>query len=104
MTNERNVGMIGFSTWLSRLRPTEVEARIGHGLGLRYSDGMSSESDPSDLAGKGVFNVWTTARYSRVYGSTHTTGSCSARNWTRPGMRYTRGCADHQTYPGGKSD
>ena len=27
-------------------------------LGLRYLDGASSDSDPSDLAGKGVFNVW----------------------------------------------
>ena len=58
MTDERNVGMMGLSTWPSELRPSEVEARSSHGLGLRYSDGLSSESDPSDLASKGVFNVW----------------------------------------------
>ena len=58
MTNERNVGMMGFSTWPSGLRPTDVEPLSGYGLGLRYSDGMSSESDPSDLASRGVFNVW----------------------------------------------
>lgn len=58
MTNERNVGMMGFSTWAVGRRPTDVEARNGHGRGLRYSGGMSSESDLSDLADRGVVNVW----------------------------------------------
>lgn len=40
------------------LEPTEVEARDGHRLWLRYSDGTAGEVDLSRLAGKGVFAAW----------------------------------------------
>ena len=40
------------------LEPTEVEARDGHRLWLRYSDGIAGEVDLSRLAGKGVFAAW----------------------------------------------
>lgn len=50
--------MTGFPTLPPDLHPTEVEAREGHRLWLRYSDGTSGEVDLSDLAGKGVFRPW----------------------------------------------
>ena len=40
------------------LEPIEVEARDGHRLWLRYSDGAAGEVDLSRLAGKGVFAAW----------------------------------------------
>ena len=40
------------------LEPTEVEAREGHRLWLRYSDGTAGEVNLSRLAGKGVFAAW----------------------------------------------
>ncbi len=40
------------------LEPTAVEARDGHRLWLRYSDGTAGEVDLSRLAGKGVFAAW----------------------------------------------
>ncbi|MCY4112998.1 MAG: DUF2442 domain-containing protein [Chloroflexi bacterium] len=39
-------------------RPTAVEARAGHRLWLRYSDGTDGEVDLSHLAGRGVFKLW----------------------------------------------
>ena len=40
------------------LRPTEVEARDGYRIWLRYSDGAEGEVDLSHLAGRGVFAAW----------------------------------------------
>lgn len=40
------------------LHPTDVEARDGYRLWLRYSDGTSGEVDLGDLVGKGVFRAW----------------------------------------------
>ena len=40
------------------IRPTEVEARKGYRLWLRYSDGVSGEVDLSHLVGRGVFAAW----------------------------------------------
>ena len=40
------------------IRPTEVEAREGCRIWLRYSDGAAGEIDLSDLAGRGVFKAW----------------------------------------------
>ena len=37
---------------------TDVEARDGYRIWLRYSDGAAGEVDLSDLAGRGVFKVW----------------------------------------------
>ena len=39
-------------------RPTEVEAREGYRVWLRYSDGVTGEVDLADLAGRGVFKAW----------------------------------------------
>ncbi|MDN5871867.1 MAG: DUF2442 domain-containing protein [Nitrococcus sp.] len=40
------------------IRPTEVEARAGYRIWLRYSDGAAGEIDLSHLAGHGVFKAW----------------------------------------------
>ena len=40
------------------LHPTEVEARPGHRIWLRYSDGTAGEVDLSRLVGQGVFAAW----------------------------------------------
>ena len=41
------------------IRPTEVEARDGYRIWLRYSDGVAGEADLSHLAGgRGVFAAW----------------------------------------------
>ena len=40
------------------IRPTNVEARGGHRLWLRYSDGSVGEVDLSHLVGCGVFKLW----------------------------------------------
>ena len=40
------------------IQPTEVEARDGYRIWLRYQDGTAGEVDLSHLAGKGVFKVW----------------------------------------------
>lgn len=40
------------------IRPTDVEAREGYRIWLRYSDGVEGEIDLSDLVGKGVFAAW----------------------------------------------
>lgn len=39
--------------------PTNVEGRAGFRVWLRYADGSEGEVDPSDLAGRGVFEAWT---------------------------------------------
>ncbi len=40
------------------IRPTTVEARDGHRIWLRYSDGTSGEIDLSYLNSVGVFKAW----------------------------------------------
>lgn len=40
------------------VRPIQVEARAGHRIWLRYSDGVEGEVDLSAFAGKGVFRIW----------------------------------------------
>jgi len=40
------------------IRPTEVEAREGFRIWLRYADGAAGEVDLSHLAGRGVFEIW----------------------------------------------
>ena len=40
------------------IQPTEVEARDGYRIWLRYSDGVAGEIDLSHLTGKGAFKVW----------------------------------------------
>ena len=40
------------------IRPTDVEARAGYQIWLRYSDGVTGEVDLAHLAGRGVFAAW----------------------------------------------
>jgi hypothetical protein len=40
-------------------KPLEVKALPGYRLWLRYDDGAQGEIDLSDIAGRGVFRVWT---------------------------------------------
>ena len=40
------------------IRATEVEARKGLRIWLRFSDGSAGAIDLSDLAGRGVFRAW----------------------------------------------
>lgn len=40
------------------VRPTEVHARAGYRIWLRYADGVAGEIDLSHLARKGVFKIW----------------------------------------------
>ena len=40
------------------IQPTTVRALPGYRLYLEFSDGEKGEVDLSDLAGKGVFEVW----------------------------------------------
>ena len=40
------------------IQPTEVEARDGYRIWLRYQDGTAGEVDLSHLAGKGALKVW----------------------------------------------
>ena len=40
------------------IRPLLVKARPGYRIYLEFSDGSKGEVDLSDLAGKGVFQVW----------------------------------------------
>ena len=40
------------------LHPTDVEARAGHRIWLRYSDGTAGEVDLSRWVGQGVFAAW----------------------------------------------
>jgi hypothetical protein len=39
-------------------RPVEVEARPDYRIWIRYQDGSEGEVDLSNLAGRGVFNLW----------------------------------------------
>ena len=45
-------------TNMNLIRPMAVEAREGHRVWLRYSDGSEGEVDLSTLAGGGVFEAW----------------------------------------------
>lgn len=45
------------------IRPTEVEAREGYRIWVRYSDGVDGEIDLSDLVDKGVFAAWNEPGY-----------------------------------------
>ncbi|HEX7530578.1 MAG TPA: DUF2442 domain-containing protein [Pyrinomonadaceae bacterium] len=40
------------------IRPVLVKARSGYRIYLEFSDGSKGEVDLSDLAGNGVFQVW----------------------------------------------
>ncbi len=40
------------------IRPIRVEARANYRIYLEFSDGTKGEVDLSDLASKGVFQVW----------------------------------------------
>ena len=40
------------------IQATDVEARDGYRIWLRYSDGAHGEVDLSNMAGRGVFKVW----------------------------------------------
>ncbi len=40
-------------------KPVVVRALTNYRLWLRYSDGVEGEVDLSELAGKGVFKLWT---------------------------------------------
>lgn len=40
------------------LKPLQVEPLSGHKIWIRYSDGAEGEVDLSDLAGRGVFQLW----------------------------------------------
>lgn len=40
------------------IRPIRVQARPNYHLYLEFSDGIKGEVDLSDLAGRGVFEVW----------------------------------------------
>lgn len=54
------------------IRPITVEARDGHRVWLRYSDGTSGEIDLSDLDGVGVFKSWDEPGYfERVHIAPH---------------------------------
>ena len=45
------------------VRPVAVEARKGHRIWLRYSDGSAGEVDLSHLLGQGVFRAWNDPAY-----------------------------------------
>ncbi|MDX6383730.1 MAG: hypothetical protein QOK48_1303 [Blastocatellia bacterium] len=51
-------GLILTSIMSEFIKPTRVEARPEYHLYLEFSDGTKGEVDLSDLAGKGVFQVW----------------------------------------------
>ena len=54
------------------LHPTEVEARAGHRIWLRYSDGTAGEVDLSPWVGQGVFAAWNEPGcFERVYIAPH---------------------------------
>ena len=54
------------------IQPTEVEARDGYRIWLRYSDGVAGEVDLSHLAGKGVFKAWDEPGYfAKVHITSH---------------------------------
>ena len=54
------------------IRPTDVEAREGYRIWLRYSDGVAGEIDLSHLAGKGIFSAWNEpGRFEEVHIAEH---------------------------------
>ena len=40
------------------VHPVEVEARVGHRIWLRFSDGVEGEVDLSEHTGRCVFEAW----------------------------------------------
>lgn len=59
-------------------RPLEVNPRRDHRIWIRYSDGVKGEVDLSDLAGRGVFELWNDpAQFDRVH-----IGAGRAVSWT----------------------
>jgi hypothetical protein len=59
-------------------RPVEVKALSNHRIWLRYDDGIEGEVDLSDLAGHGVFAVWSDPA---LFDSVHL-GSHGAIEWS----------------------
>ena len=56
------------------IQPTEVEARDGYRIWLRYSDGVAGEIYLSHLAGKGEFKIWDDPGYlEKVHITSHRT-------------------------------
>lgn len=54
------------------IRPTEVEAREGYRIWVRFSDGAAGEIDLSRLCGQGVFAAWNEPGYfERVHVTPH---------------------------------
>jgi hypothetical protein len=47
-------------------KPVEVKALPQYRIWLRYDDGVQGEVDLSDLAGRGVFRIWTDAAVFRA--------------------------------------
>ena len=45
------------------IKPVLVQARPNYHIYLEFSDGAKGEVDLSDLAGKGVFQVWNDAHF-----------------------------------------
>lgn len=45
-----------------RYRITEVEARPGYRVWIRFEDGVEGEVDLSELVGQGVFKTWEDVR------------------------------------------
>lgn len=54
------------------IRPTDVQARQGYRIWIRYSDGTAGEVDLAYLAGRGVFADWTDRAF---FESVHLTDS-----------------------------
>ena len=48
------------------IKPTRVQALPKYRIYLEFSDGTKGEVDLSDLAGKGVFQVWNDYNFERV--------------------------------------
>lgn len=59
-------------------RPIEVKALADYRIWLRYDDGAEGEIDLSDLAGHGVFAVWSNRA---VFSAVHL-GSHGAIEWS----------------------
>jgi hypothetical protein len=67
-----DAGLILVPAMNELIKPTCVEARPEHRIYLEFSDGTKGEVDLSDLAGKGVFQVWDDySFFERVYLGTH---------------------------------
>lgn len=60
------------------LKPLQVKPLSGHKIWIRYSDGSEGEVDLSDLAGRGVFQLWDRpGEFEKVH-----IGPGSAISWT----------------------